>query len=59
MVLGRVRHMVIMWRRIIALSSKPSRDEYLLLLRLSLLGFALLGSIGYVVHMFYILLTMR
>jgi protein transport protein SEC61 subunit gamma-like protein len=48
-----------MWRRILALSSKPSTDEYLLLLRLTLLGFALLGGIGFVIHMTYVLLTTR
>jgi len=58
-VLGRVRHMIYMWRRIMSLSTKPTRDEYLLLLRLSLLGFALIGSIGFTIHMIYILLTTR
>jgi protein transport protein SEC61 subunit gamma-like protein len=58
-VLGRVKQMIFMWRRILALSSKPSTDEYLLLLRLTLLGFALLGSIGFVIHMTYVLLTTR
>jgi protein transport protein SEC61 subunit gamma-like protein len=58
-VLGRVKQMIFMWRRILALSSKPSTDEYLLLLRLTLLGFALLGSIGFAIHMTYVLLTTR
>ncbi|MCC6044063.1 MAG: SecE/sec61-gamma family protein translocase subunit [Acidilobaceae archaeon] len=57
--LGRVKHTLLMWRRIVALSSKPSTDEYLLLLRLSLLGFALIGSIGFTIHMLYVLLTSR
>ncbi|MFZ8790534.1 MAG: SecE/sec61-gamma family protein translocase subunit [Acidilobaceae archaeon] len=57
--LGRVKQTLLMWRRIVALSSKPSADEYLLLLRLSLLGFALIGSIGFTIHMLYVLLTSR
>jgi len=56
-VIGRVKQLLFMWRRIIALSSKPTRDEYLLLLRLTLIGFALIGSIGFTVHMLYVLLT--
>jgi len=56
-VVGRVKHLLFMWRRIIALSSKPTRDEYLLLLRLALIGFALIGSIGFTVHMVYVMLT--
>ncbi len=59
MLLGRVKHLLFMWRRIIALSTKPTRDEYLLLLRLTLLGFALIGSIGFLIHMMYVLLTTR
>jgi len=58
-VLGRVKQIILMWRRILALSSKPGTDEYLLLLRLTLLGFALLGGIGFVIHMTYVLLTTR
>lgn len=57
MVVSKVKHMLLMWRRIVALSSKPSTEDYLLLLRLTLIGFVLIGGIGYIIHILYILLT--
>ncbi len=38
------------WRKIIRLSRKPDREEFNLLLKLNLLGFTLVGSIAYIIH---------
>jgi len=38
------------WKRILALSRKPDREEFALLLKLNLLGFTLVGSIAYLIH---------
>ncbi len=38
------------WRKILRLSRKPDREEFMLLLKLNLIGFTIVGSIGYVIH---------
>ena len=45
------------WRRIILLSRRPDEEEFNLLLRLNLLGFMLIGSIGYLIHLVVVLLS--
>lgn len=46
-----LRGIVASWKRILALSRKPDRDEFKLLLRLTFLALALIGSIAYLVHL--------
>ncbi|MCI4396682.1 MAG: protein translocase SEC61 complex subunit gamma [Desulfurococcales archaeon] len=47
---SKFKDMLTMWRRILKLSRKPDNDEFKLLLKLNLLGFTLVGSIAYVIH---------
>ncbi|BAF34821.1 preprotein translocase SecE subunit [Aeropyrum pernix K1] len=51
------REYIVAWRRILTLARKPDEEEYSLLLKLNLLGFALVGGIGYLIHLGYIILT--
>ena len=54
---SKARHYITIWRRILMLSRKPDEEEFNLLLRLNVMGFLLVGSIGYLIHLIYILLT--
>lgn len=47
---GRLRELISSWRRILQLSRKPEKEEFTLLLKLNLLGFTLIGSIAYLIH---------
>lgn len=47
---GKFSDLLGSWRRILKLSRKPDREEFMLLLKLNLLGFTIVGSIGYIVH---------
>jgi len=38
---------------LIHVASKPSRDEYAVLLKISLLGMALIGGIGFIVRVLF------
>jgi len=52
-----LRELVDAWRKIIQISSKPGGDEYMVLLKITLLGFALVGLIAFVIRLiFYTLL---
>ncbi|MEM1873827.1 MAG: protein translocase SEC61 complex subunit gamma [Acidilobaceae archaeon] len=51
--------MVKTWPRILALAVKPDDEEYMLLLRLTLLGLALVGMIGVVIHMLFAVIMLR
>ncbi|MCX8195462.1 MAG: protein translocase SEC61 complex subunit gamma [Acidilobaceae archaeon] len=53
----RAKSLLVAWRRILTLSRKPDTEEYTLLLKLVLLAFALVGLMGYTIHMIYVLLT--
>lgn len=55
--IGRIRSLLISWQRIIELSRRPDYEEYMLLLKLVAIGFALVGFLGYTIHMIYVLLT--
>jgi len=46
----KLKDMFAMWRRIWKLSRRPDSEEFKLLLRLNLLGFTLVGSIAYIIH---------
>ncbi|OGD53826.1 protein translocase SEC61 complex subunit gamma [Candidatus Bathyarchaeota archaeon RBG_13_38_9] len=43
-------------KRLIHASSKPSREEVWLLLRVSLLGIAIIGGIGFMVRILFLFL---
>lgn len=43
-------------RRLVHASSKPSREEVWLLLRISLLGIGLIGGIGFMVRILFLFL---
>lgn len=55
--INKVRSLITSWQRIIELSRRPDYEEYTLLLKLVVLGFALVGFLGYTIHMIYVLLT--
>ena len=57
MVVGKAREYVNAWRRILVLSRRPDQEEFMLLARLNALGFTLIGGIGYIIHLLYILFT--
>ncbi|MEM1619962.1 MAG: protein translocase SEC61 complex subunit gamma [Fervidicoccaceae archaeon] len=48
---SRLKENVEAWRRVLRLARKPDGEEFKLLLRLSLIGFAIVGGIAYVVHL--------
>ena len=54
---SKVREYVSSWRKILLLARRPDNEEYMLLLRLNILGFLLVGSIGYLIHLTYILIA--
>ncbi len=54
---GRIRHYIDMWRRILQLSRRPDEEEFNLLLKLNLLGFALVGGIAYIIHMIHVVVV--
>ncbi len=56
-VTGKVKEYVNTWRLILKLARRPDDEEYSLLLRLNFLGFILVGGIGYLIHLAYVLLT--
>ncbi len=45
------------WKRILVLARRPDEEEYSLLMKLNFLGFTLVGSIAYIIHLVYVLLT--
>ncbi len=49
------RELVDSWRRIILLARKPSRDEYMLSLKMSLLGLTLVGGIAFIIRIVFVL----
>jgi len=48
---ARLKELIASWRRIVLLARKPDREEYTLLVRLTFLGFTLIGAIAYVIHL--------
>lgn len=54
---GKIRAYIDTWRSILILARRPDDSEFNLLFRLNLLGFTLVGGIGYIVHLIYVLLT--
>jgi protein transport protein SEC61 subunit gamma-like protein len=47
---GRVKNLLLSWKKIIKLSRRPEKDEFNLLLKLNFLGFTLVGGIAYIIH---------
>ncbi|AFZ70280.1 protein translocase SEC61 complex gamma subunit, archaeal and eukaryotic [Caldisphaera lagunensis DSM 15908] len=54
--LEKIKEYLSAWKRIILLSRRPDEEEFNLLTRLSLLGFVIVGAIGYIIHLIYVLL---
>jgi len=46
-----LREILAMWKKIIRLSRKPDREEYVLSIKISFLAFFLVGSIAYLVKL--------
>ncbi|RLG84574.1 MAG: protein translocase SEC61 complex subunit gamma [Thermoprotei archaeon] len=49
------REIVDSWRRIIMLARKPDREEYLLTLKMVLLGLVIVGGISFIIRVAFIL----
>ncbi len=47
----RLNEIVSMWKKIVRLSRKPDREEYLLSIKISFLAFFLVGGIAYLVKL--------
>lgn len=54
---SKAREYIATWRIILKLARRPDEEEYGLLFRLNVLGFMLVGGIGYIIHLAYILVT--
>lgn len=54
---GKIKTYLETWRSILLLARRPDESEFNLLLKLNLLGFTLVGGIGYIIHITYVLLT--
>ncbi|ADV65414.1 SecE/sec61-gamma family protein translocase subunit [Desulfurococcus mucosus] len=48
-----LRELVDSWRRILLIASRPGLDEYLTVLKISLLGLALVGGISFAIRMVF------
>ncbi len=48
------RELIDSWRRIIRLATKPSKEEYMTNLKISLLGLTLVGSISFIIRFIFI-----
>ena len=48
---SKLKETIASWRKIVLLARKPDRDEYKLLVRLTFLGFTLVGAIAYIIHL--------
>lgn len=53
----KVREYLNAWRRILTLARRPDDEEYSLLLKLNVLGFTVIGGIGYLIHLGYVILS--
>ncbi|PMB75789.1 MAG: protein translocase SEC61 complex subunit gamma [Fervidicoccus fontis] len=47
---SKIKEMLSMWRKILKLSRRPDKEEFNLLLKLNIIGFTLVGTIAYIVH---------
>ncbi|MEB2792663.1 MAG: protein translocase SEC61 complex subunit gamma [Caldisphaeraceae archaeon] len=53
----KIREYISAWKRIILLSKRPDEEEFNLLTKLNFLGFIIVGAIGYIIHLVYVLLV--
>ncbi len=56
-IVGKMKEYWAAWKRILILARRPDDEEFSLLAKLNFLGFALVGSIAYIIHLVYVLLT--
>jgi len=49
------RELIDSWRKILLLAKKPSRSEYMLSLKMSLLGLTLVGGIAFIIRIAFVL----
>ncbi|AFH43258.1 protein translocase SEC61 complex subunit gamma [Fervidicoccus fontis] len=47
---SKIKEMLSMWRKILKLSRRPDKEEFNLLLKLNIIGFTLVGTIAYIIH---------
>lgn len=51
------RELVESWRKILQIASKPTRDEYLSVLKVTLIGLTIIGVVAFIIRViFYSLL---
>ncbi len=48
-----LRELVDSWRRILSIVTKPGRDEYMTVLKVTLLGFIMIGLIAFIVRVLF------
>jgi len=52
-----LRELIDAWRRILIIVTKPTKDEYLAILKITLLGLVIIGTISFIIRvLFYTLL---
>ncbi len=49
-----LKELINSWRRILRLATKPTKEEYLASLKISLLGLTLVGSIAFIIRYIFI-----
>lgn len=48
-----LRELIDAWKKIFQIASKPDREEYMTLLKITLLGFMLIGLIAFVIRLIF------
>ncbi|MEM1628307.1 MAG: protein translocase SEC61 complex subunit gamma [Desulfurococcaceae archaeon] len=48
-----LRELIEMWRKILMIASKPTKEEYLVLLRIALLGLAIVGGLAFIIRLIF------
>jgi protein transport protein SEC61 subunit gamma-like protein len=48
-----LRELIDAWRRIIQIATKPDREEYMTLLKITLIGLVLVGVIAFVIRLIF------
>ncbi len=48
---GKLKETLDSWRRLIMLARKPDKEEFMLSLKISLLGFTIVGALAFVIHL--------
>lgn len=48
-----LRELIDAWRRIIIIVTKPTKDEYLAILKITLLGLVVIGAISFIVRVLF------